>query len=85
LLKHPSRGGSHVLQVIRHITQSVLGNFHFDQRFTSISQYGAAVEGTVADPSGAVVPGARVTATNEATGVSRTTVTGGAGFYRIAG
>ena len=49
------------------------------------AQYGAAVEGTVADQTGAVVPGAKVTATNEATGVSRTTVTGGAGFYRIVG
>jgi hypothetical protein len=49
------------------------------------AQYGASVEGTVADATGAVVPGATVTATNEATGVSRNTVTGDAGFYRISG
>src|SRR5690242_20032005 len=49
------------------------------------AQYGASIEGTVADATGAVVPGATVTATNEATGVSRNTVTGDAGFYHIAG
>jgi len=43
------------------------------------------LEGTVTDKSGAVVPGAKVTITDEATGVSRNTVTGGSGFYRIAG
>lgn len=50
-----------------------------------LAQYGASLEGTVTDKSGAVVPGAKVTITDEATGVSRNTVTGGSGFYRIAG
>ena len=49
------------------------------------AQYGAAIEGTVSDQTGAVVPGATVTATNDATRVSRNTVTGDAGFYRIVG
>src|SRR5947207_4277909 len=49
------------------------------------AQYGAAIEGTVADQTGAVVPGATVTATNCATGISRSTVAGDAGFYRISG
>ncbi|MGD0098619.1 MAG: carboxypeptidase regulatory-like domain-containing protein [Terracidiphilus sp.] len=43
-----------------------------------------AIEGTVSDTSGAVVPGAIVTATNTATGVSTTRVTSGAGYYTIS-
>src|SRR5262245_29479339 len=39
------------------------------------------VLGTVTDQSGAVVPGATVTLTNDATGVSFTTTTTGAGIY----
>jgi hypothetical protein len=49
------------------------------------AQYGAAIQGTVQDKSGAAVAGAKVTATNQATGVSRDTVTSGSGFYRISG
>jgi outer membrane receptor protein involved in Fe transport len=37
--------------------------------------------GTIKDSSGAVVPGVTVALTNEATGVSRSTTTGGAGTY----
>src|SRR5579872_7141966 len=54
-------------------------------RLTVLAQYGAGIEGTVTDSSGAVAPGAKVTATNQSTGVSRDTLTGGAGFYRISG
>jgi len=41
------------------------------------------ISGTVKDSTGAVVPGADVTATNQATGVSRGTVTNDAGFYSL--
>jgi hypothetical protein len=55
--------------------------------FTALvqAQYGASIEGTVTDKSGAVVSGATVTVTNQATGVTRNTVTGDSGFYRITG
>src|ERR1700686_3498802 len=49
------------------------------------AQYGASLEGTVTDKSGAVIGGATVTITNQATGVSRNSVTGNSGFYRITG
>src|SRR6266853_1167807 len=49
------------------------------------AQYGASLEGTITDKSGAVVGGATVTITNQATGVSRNSVTGDSGFYRITG
>ncbi|MES1241175.1 MAG: TonB-dependent receptor [Acidobacteriota bacterium] len=43
---------------------------------------GGAIEGTVRDETGAVLPGATVTVLNEETGTSRTTATDGAGVYR---
>lgn len=49
------------------------------------AQYGASLQGTVTDKSGAVVASAAVTITNQATGVSRSTTTGDSGFYHIAG
>ncbi|MCU1300770.1 MAG: hypothetical protein JWQ87_1054 [Candidatus Sulfotelmatobacter sp.] len=51
----------------------------------ALAQYGASLEGTVTDKSGAVISVATVTATNQATGVSRSAVTGDSGFYRITG
>jgi len=41
------------------------------------------ISGTVSDPSGAVIPNAEVTATMEGTGVKRTVMTNGSGFYTI--
>jgi hypothetical protein len=42
-----------------------------------------SITGVVTDPSGAVIPGAKVTATRVETGVSQFTVTSGAGTYTI--
>ena len=47
------------------------------------AQFASTLEGTVIDPSGAVVPGATVTITNEATGVSQSGLTTTAGYYRF--
>jgi hypothetical protein len=41
------------------------------------------ITGMVADPSGGVVPNARITATRDATGVSQSTVSSSAGTYTI--
>jgi hypothetical protein len=41
------------------------------------------ITGTVKDPSGAVVPNARITATRTATGVSQSTISSGAGTYTV--
>ena len=41
------------------------------------------ISGRVADSSGAVLPGVTVTATNDATGVSRTTVTSAGGDFSV--
>ena len=44
----------------------------------------ATVSGTVADSSGAVLPGVTVTATNNATGVVTTVISNEAGAYNVA-
>ena len=41
------------------------------------------IRGTVDDPSGAVIPGARVTVTNTATGVSRSMTTPSSGDFEF--
>jgi hypothetical protein len=51
---------------------------------TARAQFTSGVEGTVTDPSGAVVPNAAVTIKNVATEVARETTTSGAGSYRFA-
>ena len=42
-----------------------------------------SVNGTVTDPSGAVIPNAKVTATNTDTGVATATTTNNDGIYNI--
>lgn len=50
----------------------------------ALAQYGASLQGTVADKTGAVISGAAITVTNQATGVSQSTVSTDSGFYRVA-
>ena len=50
----------------------------------ALAQFDSAFEGTVTDVSGAVVPGADVTITNEDQGVSRTVGTNVSGYFRMA-
>lgn len=57
----------------------------FSLTIASFAQYGASLQGTVRDESGAAVVGATVTAANQATGVSRGANTSESGFYRISG
>jgi hypothetical protein len=55
-------------------------------QWVSFSAYGQAVStgaitGRVADPSGGTVPGARVTVTNDRTGITQSAVTNAEGYY----
>uniref|UniRef100_A0A7V4XSY8 TonB-dependent receptor n=1 Tax=Acidobacterium capsulatum TaxID=33075 RepID=A0A7V4XSY8_9BACT len=52
---------------------------------TVYAQATAEITGTVTDPSGAVIPGAKVTATNDASGSSQTTVSNSSGLYTLPG
>ena len=49
----------------------------------ALSQSTATLSGTITDPSGAVVPGAQVTAHGNGTGIDRVVVTDSAGTYNI--
>ncbi len=53
----------------------------FSARVANAQVINAAIHGTVTDPSGAVVPGATVTALNTATGISTVATTNQSGFY----
>ncbi len=44
----------------------------------------ASIDGVIRDAGGGVLPGVTVTATNEATGLSRTAITGERGAYRVS-
>src|SRR6266700_5192085 len=48
------------------------------------AQYNAAIEGTVADSSGAAVSGAAITVTNQDTGASQQVTSSAEGFYRVS-
>ena len=51
--------------------------------FGQVQSNAADIQGTVKDPTGAVVPNATVTARNPGTNVSRNTTTNDQGFYRL--
>src|SRR4030088_1706687 len=53
--------------------------------FTTHAQFNAGLQGTVTDSSGAVVPDATVTLTNQETRRQQKTQTSGEGFYRFSG
>ncbi len=49
----------------------------------ALAQYSSGLAGTVTDPTGAIIPAAQVTVTNEATGVKQTAVSNDQGFVQI--
>jgi hypothetical protein len=50
------------------------------------AQSGAGtIQGTITDPTGAVIPGAAVSVVNQATGVASATKSNGAGLYQVPG
>jgi len=51
---------------------------------TAFAQTSGTIEGTVTDPSGAAVVGAKITVRNEGTGQERVTQTDSAGAYQVA-
>ncbi len=68
---------SRVLSVVLFLTALAVGLLHAQVDTGSIT-------GTVTDPSGAVVSGAKVTLTNEGTGASLSTETGADGVYNFS-
>lgn len=50
----------------------------------AFAQFKASLQGTVMDPKGAAVAGAKVTVTNQGTGIVYETVSSGVGYYRVS-
>jgi outer membrane receptor protein involved in Fe transport len=67
----------HLLKLF--LVMVLLSMFAFSQSITS-----GDITGVITDPSGAVVPNAKVTATNDATGQSQTVTSNGEGIYRFS-
>ncbi len=63
------------------ITQGLL--FLLFTTFTCSAQYSGNIQGTVTDPSDAVIPNASVHLRNTDTSIEQTTSTGSSGFYRF--
>ena len=70
---------------VRPLSYALAILFPFLLALSAHAQFNASVQGTVQDPNGAVIPGAKVTLTNQETGATRETVTSDEGFYRITG
>src|SRR4051794_28853475 len=51
----------------------------------AFAQFRASLQGTVTDPTGAVIPNATVILTNKETNRKQTTTTSADGFYRFSG
>jgi hypothetical protein len=62
---------------------SVLVLFLAAATLPAIAQYSSGIEGTVADQSGAVIPSAQVTVTNQDTQVKQTAISNAQGFVQI--
>src|SRR5689334_20108843 len=56
----------------------------FAASFSDAQTTTAAFQGTVSDPSGAVLPGAQVTASNVQTGLKRTTISNEEGRFLLS-
>src|SRR5438128_10702180 len=56
----------------------------FLSAYTFAQTSNATLGGTVSDPTGALIPGAGITATNIATGIVNTVLTNEAGAYQFA-
>jgi hypothetical protein len=52
--------------------------------FPSFGQFTSEIEGTVMDPTRAVIPAATITLRNMATGIDATVATSAAGYFRFA-
>src|SRR5262249_60820086 len=50
----------------------------------ALAQFTSAIEGTVTDPNGSVVPKAAVTIKSSSTGIERTVETSDSGYFRIS-
>ncbi|MGH9617515.1 MAG: carboxypeptidase-like regulatory domain-containing protein [Acidobacteriaceae bacterium] len=67
-------------KLLAHCMLLIVGVFLLPRHVQAQNIY-AALHGSVKDSTGAVVPGASVTAVNKSTGISTSAVTDGSGYY----
>src|SRR5271163_4928698 len=79
-LYKPNKGGKEMKRLCLSIVPLLLLAFTLPGLAQTVT---GAVRGTITDATGAIVPGADVTATNVATGVKTSTKTNQAGEYSI--
>lgn len=76
--------GRHLSRWIIHITTALLLAAQLNiSTFAQSEASSGSIEGTITDVTGAVVPDAKITATNLQTGISRTIISNGEGLYRL--
>ncbi len=79
----PTRFCARLLGMLRHTRVLQLVLPLFVASFTASAQYNASLQGTIQDPSGAIVSGAQVKLQNDATKATMQTSSNGQGFYRF--
>ena len=80
----PSTGRSQMLRLLLPLAMLLFGLFGPSALPADAQSGGGAISGTVADSSGAIVPGATVTALNVATGVKTTRPSSSSGVYTLS-
>src|SRR5215510_13913888 len=73
------------IYVVRFLSRSAGILFALTFTFSAaLAQFTSAIEGTVTDPNGSVVPKAAVTIKSSSTGIERTVETSDSGYFRIS-
>jgi len=57
--------------------------FLFSGKTVVAQEITGSISGVVSDPTGALIPGVKVTVTNTGTNVSKSVITGASGAYRV--
>lgn len=65
------------------VLMAVSSNFQ-QAAFSQATSISGAIQGTISDPKGAILPGAAITITNVATGAKKALVSDSSGFYSVA-
>src|SRR5262245_11426553 len=65
------------------ILLSLLLMLSFSEGSLAAQEITGSINGVVSDPTGALIPGVKVTVTNTGTNVSKSVITGASGAYRV--
>src|ERR1035438_171850 len=76
----------HRVTVVLLAVLALMAATHFIQQtaYSQSTTAAGAIQGTITDPSGAILPGSQVTVTEVGTGAKKTLITDSSGFYSVA-